>query len=202
MISNKIKNRIILSILTILFVLTLPLNKDNFTIAFPVSTDDNFVMMVSSIRPLGPSRPSFENLPQYVQNEIRCLAHNIYFEARSEPTEGKMAVAHVTLNRVNSPMFPKSICDVVKQQRNKTCQFSWWCDAKLRAQSINNMFSNKDLYNEIKELAIHFVLNREQITDITEGALFYHAVYVNRNRLGSMPLVPTITIGQHAFYRM
>lgn len=195
MISKKIKNRIILSILTILFVLTLPLNKDNFTIAFPVNTDDNFVM-ISSIR------PSFESLPQYVQNEIRCLAHNIYFEARSEPIEGKMAVAHVTLNRVNSPMFPKSICDVVKQQRNKTCQFSWWCDAKLRAQSINNMFSNKDLYNEIKELAIHFVLNREQITDITEGALFYHAVYVNRNRLGSMLLVPTITIGQHAFYRM
>ena len=33
-------------------------------------------------------------------NEIKCLAENIYFEARGESTAGKMAVALVTLNRV------------------------------------------------------------------------------------------------------
>ena len=194
-------NRIIVSILSIFLVIALPLNKIVNTVAFPVEIDDKTVM-ISNVKPLGPSRPSFENLPQYVQNEIRCLAHNIYFEARSEPLDGQKAVAHVTLNRAESSMFPKSICEVVKQQRNKTCQFSWWCDARLRAQSINNMLANKELYNQIKELAIHFVLDREQRKDFTDGALFYHAVYVKKSRLGYMQLVPTVTIGQHMFYRM
>ena len=39
------------------------------------------------------------------QNEIECLAQNIYHEARSESTAGRMAVALVTLNRVKDERF-------------------------------------------------------------------------------------------------
>ena len=38
--------------------------------------------------------------------DIQCLARNIYFEAGSEPEEGKVAVGLVTINRATSPDYP------------------------------------------------------------------------------------------------
>ena len=72
-----------------------------------------------------------------------CLAQNIYFEAGNQPFAGKLAVAHVTLNRVFDLQFPNDICGVVYQTREYRkswtgemvpkrgmCQFSWYCDGK------------------------------------------------------------------------
>src|SRR3546814_13057986 len=62
-----------------------------------------------------------------------CLAKNIYFEARSEPLEGKLAVAHVVMNRVASQYFPETVCGVVQDGTEEVlnrCQFSWYCDGK------------------------------------------------------------------------
>jgi spore germination cell wall hydrolase CwlJ-like protein len=42
------------------------------------------------------------------------MARNIFYEAGSEPTEGKIAVGVVTLNRAQDGRFGKSVCDVVK----------------------------------------------------------------------------------------
>jgi spore germination cell wall hydrolase CwlJ-like protein len=50
------------------------------------------------------------------QSDLECLARNIYYEAASESTEGKVAVGLVTINRSNSGQFPKSICAVVNQR--------------------------------------------------------------------------------------
>jgi spore germination cell wall hydrolase CwlJ-like protein len=144
---------------------------------------------------------TFEQLAAEMQKEVRCLAHNIYFEARSEPIEGQLAVAHVTMNRVESKHFPSTICGVVQQQRGKVCQFSWWCSKKLRNQSIKNNIPNREVYNEIKQLALELVVNEHLREDNTEGALFYHAGYVSKKRLGALRLVHTTTIGQHIFYR-
>ncbi|MBF0307485.1 MAG: cell wall hydrolase, partial [Alphaproteobacteria bacterium] len=61
--------------------------------------------------------------------EVECLALNIYFEGRGEPTEGRVAVAQVTLNRVAHPDWPKTVCGVVRQGGPMApCQFSWYCD--------------------------------------------------------------------------
>ena len=46
---------------------------------------------------------------------ILCVALNIYFEARSEDLRGKVAVGSVVMNRVESPIFPDTACDVVYQ---------------------------------------------------------------------------------------
>ena len=48
--------------------------------------------------------------------DVDCLAHNIYYEAGSEPEEGKVAVAMVTINRVRDGRFGNSICSVVNQR--------------------------------------------------------------------------------------
>ncbi len=50
------------------------------------------------------------------QKELMCLARNIYYESGSEPERGKIAVGIVTLNRMEHPSFPKTICEVVKQK--------------------------------------------------------------------------------------
>ncbi len=70
------------------------------------------------------------------QGEVNCLAQNIYFEARDQTTKGQIAVALVTINRVESRRFPNSICKVIHQARRYSngkikkhmCQFSWYCD--------------------------------------------------------------------------
>jgi len=50
---------------------------------------------------------------------LLCLALNIHFEARGEPIEGQIAVAHVTINRAKENQT--DICHEVF----KKGQFSW-----------------------------------------------------------------------------
>ena len=45
--------------------------------------------------------------------QVNCMAKNIFFEAAVESTAGKLAVAQVTLNRVNSTWYPNTVCEVV-----------------------------------------------------------------------------------------
>ena len=71
---------------------------------------------------------------EYTKAE-RCLANAIYFEARSEPVRGQMAVAQVVLNRVFSGVYPNDVCSVVYQNahRRLACQFTFACDGKSKA---------------------------------------------------------------------
>lgn len=52
--------------------------------------------------------------PFLSDRDIECLARNIFFESGGEPTEGKIAVGIVTVNRAQDPRFGKSVCEVVK----------------------------------------------------------------------------------------
>jgi hypothetical protein len=67
---------------------------------------------------------------------LECLTAAVYYEARSEGTEGQRAVAQVVLNRVRHPAFPNSVCGVVYQgsSRSTGCQFSFTCDGSMRAR--------------------------------------------------------------------
>lgn len=51
-----------------------------------------------------------------VDNQLLCLAKNIYYEAGLETREGMIAVAQVTLNRTEDEKFPKTVCGVVNQK--------------------------------------------------------------------------------------
>ena len=58
---------------------------------------------------------SADNKVSINQDELWCLANNIYFEARAESYAGKQAVANVTDNRLESKDHPDSYCGVVKE---------------------------------------------------------------------------------------
>jgi len=126
--------------------------------------------------------------------ELHCLALNIYWEARSEPLEGQLAVAGVTLNRVASTRFPDSICDVVYQggwaKRHK-CQFSWQCDG------LSDSPKEKHAWHAAQHLARLYLAGR--YTDPTGDALWYHADYVDPYWADSM--TQTAQIGRHIFYK-
>lgn len=128
-----------------------------------------------------------------VTSEIECLALNIYFEARSEPMDGKIAVGHVVLNRVESKRYPDKICKVVKQggprPRNR-CQFSWWCDGRSDRP--------RDLQAWKESQILARVVFWGYSEDPTGGALWYHADYTSPSwgrRLARGPM-----IGRHQFY--
>jgi len=132
---------------------------------------------------------SYNQLTKETQQQIDCLAENIYHEAGYESREGKEAVALVTLNRTQDPRFPKDICGVVKQKTTSVCQFSWFCQ--------NTSIKNKDVYEDAKEVAVYVYANYENLKDITKGALYYHADYVNPK----WKLEKTTVIGRHIFYK-
>jgi hypothetical protein len=125
--------------------------------------------------------------------EIECLAQNIYFEARSESEQGQLAVGHVVMNRVADKHYPNSACEVVKQggeKRRNRCQFSWWCDGRSD-QPMNNK-----AWEQSVELARTIYMGYTK--DPTDGALWYHADYVNPRWSGTLVLVKKI--GHHLFY--
>lgn len=125
--------------------------------------------------------------------EGQCLAKAIYFEARSEPLEGQLAVAQVVLNRVKSAKFPNTICEVVYQGEAKKhrCQFSFACDG------VSDTPFEGEAWEMSKRVA--YVALSGRWDDITDGAKNYHAVYVNPH--WSDDLVETGQHGRHIFYR-
>ena len=127
------------------------------------------------------------------EESLRCLALNIYHEARSESEAGQMAVAAVTLNRMRSESFPDSVCGVVKQggERRHRCQFSWWCDGKKDTPTNREAW---DTALRISRLSL-----QGKATDPTKGALYYHANYVQPR--WSRKFERTAQIGAHLFYR-
>ena len=133
----------------------------------------------------------YEQLTKDAKIQIDCLADNIYHEAGYEPDQGKVAVALVTMNRVQDPRYPKDICSVVKQKVKYTCQFTWFCQDKYTNRQ-------KTAYEESRDIALHVYANYEKIKDFTNGALFYHADYVNPQWRG---LEKTTVIGRHIFYK-
>lgn len=146
------------------------------------------------------STATYEKLPAPVRAQVDCLANNIYFEANNQSEKGQIAVGLVTMNRVNSKEFPKSVCGVVKQQKAHTCQFSWWCNSKLKAKAIANRFrgAEKEVFEEIRNLATWIFLYHHKIEDVTNGATFYHATYVKPNWRN---VEKTVRIEDHIFYR-
>jgi spore germination cell wall hydrolase CwlJ-like protein len=148
------------------------------------------------------SAPVLSWEPLVSQSEIECMAKNIYFEAAVESTAGQLAVAQVTLNRVKSKHYPNSVCEVVYEgpkhangiMKRDRCQFSWYCDGK------DDEVRNKGkLWNTAQSLAKYVLSRQKDLIDITDGALFYHANYIDAPRWTQRKEVHA-SIDQHIFY--
>ena len=127
--------------------------------------------------------------------QLDCLARNIYHEAATEPFEGKVAVAQVTMNRVESGRFGSGVCGVVFKKDNIlgniVCQFSWACSNVSKAKPIY-----AGLYKESEEVAKKVLLENFRLSTMKD-AMYYHADYINpkwgKPKIGQ--------IGHHIFYK-
>lgn len=140
-----------------------------------------------------------------------CLAKNVYYESRGESLMGQYAVANATLNRVEQPSYPDSICEVVKfksvsKKTNKTvCAFSWYCEPDKKDRDI--VFRRKDgtidqtALEQFQIAVIVAVTSMNGIVDdVTNGATHFHNPHISfpdwRHRLKL-----TLKTGNHNFYK-
>ena len=155
----------------------------------------------------GQNRAPFSYMEQTTlmdPSELECMSMNIYFEAATESTAGKLAVAQVTINRVKSRHYPNTICGVVYEGPHYTttngqqfpvrdrCQFSWYCDGKHDTPSGGKMWKQSE------EVA-KYVLENTKLLDITDGATHYHADYIPNPRW-AIARHKTMQIDTHIFY--
>ena len=126
--------------------------------------------------------------------QLECLTRNIYWEAASEPFEGKVGVAQVTLNRVESGKFADSICGVVYQKKiiyeKVVCQFSWFCEGTHKVKPVHG-----PLWRESEEVAKRVLLEGFRLPSL-KNALYYHADYVSPG--WKLPRIEKV--GRHIFY--
>ncbi|MFN4193706.1 MAG: cell wall hydrolase [Tabrizicola sp.] len=122
--------------------------------------------------------------------EWQCLTEALYFEARGESLDGQIAVAEVILNRVDSPLYPRTVCGVVKQRGGGGCQFSYVCSGKTKMRER----AAADLAGRIARAMLDGAPRL-----LTEGATHFHTRGVKPG--WTRRFARTAAIGAHYFYR-
>ena len=158
-------------------------------------------------------------------DEIYCMAQNIYFESRHEPMLGKIAVAHVVMNRIEDKRWPGTVCEVVKEgpvreswktkkdptlakedrvyyPRKNRCQFSWYCDGHrdmlwVTYKDGTIIPENMTAWRDSVHVAL-FVMNDEWAMDPTAGATFYYNPNIANPAWGGK-YTETAIFGNHRF---
>ncbi|WP_425043574.1 cell wall hydrolase [Primorskyibacter sp. S87] len=158
-----------------------------------------FLRGVNSGKPSEPVKISYtrdwvDSLPKAEGDENwKCLAEALYFEARGETVRGQFAVAEVILNRVDSERFPDTLCGVIRQGtgRKYQCQFTYTCDGH------KEVIHEKKAYERVSKVARAVIDGAGG--ELTEGATHYHTKFVKPK--WSRVYKETARIGVHIFYR-
>jgi N-acetylmuramoyl-L-alanine amidase len=120
-------------------------------------------------------------------HEVECLAVGIYFESKSEPLSGQLAVGDVIANRANSKgRFPPSYCGVLFQRS----QFSF-----VRGHSLPSVPRASRQWQTA--VAIAKIVDQNLKNSEASNALFFHARRVSPG----WKLKRVASIGNHVFYR-
>lgn len=136
--------------------------------------------------------------------ELLWLASTVYMEARGEPYEGKLAVAHVIMNRCNHTSPRKSVSDVVL----KAYQFSAWNTTEKTRTFLDTAPEGDEhsSWGECYKAATSAFFNIEP--DATKGSRHYLNVDVTKKiRGGSLPSwfdesKVTLKVGRHTFLKL
>ena len=116
---------------------------------------------------------------RYDADELYLMSRIIFAESGNQPLDGMIAVGNVVMNRVNSPLYPNTIYDVLNQ-KDQFAPAGYLSKVSPSNQSI---------------VAAKLVLDG---AEVLPTALFFNRAgmssYASRNR----PYVATI--GDHAFY--
>lgn len=123
------------------------------------------------------------------KQERNCLIRNVFFESGAEPYEGKVAVAQVTWNRLQSGLWGRDLCHVVYAPR----QFSWTADPAKRNRIIAG-----DRYENVTSAVDDFIAGAR--VNKLDDAMHFHAAHVNPYWAKRDQRVKQI--GGHVFYAL
>lgn len=151
----------------------------------PLATLDTDAVSSRPAASLGALVAGYDRAPE-LDEQGRCLAGAIYFEAKSESLAGQLAVANVIINRARSGRFADSLCGVVRQPG----QFSF-----VRGGSIPAINTSSRDWTEAA--AIARIAMDGAVASPAEGALYFHARRVSPG--WGRPRVAVID--NHIFYR-
>lgn len=137
-----------------------------------------------------------------IETALLCMALNIYHESRGEPVKGQIAVAQVTLNRVNHKHYPNSVCEVVTQRK----QFSWTIDKLAPVKTDGRIVGYKLKPSAIpkedkawrRAVSVARYVMSGKSHDLSKGAIFYHTKQVSPYWSRDKQLVTQL--GNHIFY--
>lgn len=119
--------------------------------------------------------------------ELECLAAGVYFESKSEPLAGQLAVGQVIANRADSRgRFPSSYCGVLTQRG----QFSFVRGGRWPAV-------NKNSLQWKNAVAVARIVDNDLHDSSVGKALFFHARRVSPG----WRLTRVASVGNHIFYR-
>ena len=130
------------------------------------------------------------------EQSLACLARNVYYEARGEPTAGQLAVAEVTMNRKASKRYPGTVCEVVYQKnwdpirKRYVGAFSW---------TEFDTLPEPDGEEWERALKIAEAVYYRREPPALKGAMYYHADYIQPSWAKEKKQVARI--GRHIFYR-
>jgi spore germination cell wall hydrolase CwlJ-like protein len=155
----------------------------------PRATEPGDDQASAAVKPTGDLSQMVAELrsPDPGNREIECLATGVYFEAKSEPLAGQLAVGQVIANRAESGgRFPDTYCGVLFQRG----QFSF-----VHGHSLPNVnHSNRQWQTAV---AIAKIVDEGLQTSAAANALFFHARYVSPG----WHMKRVAAIGNHVFFR-
>lgn len=154
----------------------------------------SFVEMLESVSS-GQRVVSYEVLEQTKAYQLSdkdydTLLRIVEAEAGGEDQDGKLLVANVVLNRVNSELFPNSVWDVVMQREQGIAQFSPTVDGRFQSVRVS----------EDTVAAVERALYGE---DISQGALYFCArekADSDRLKWFDRKLTRLFSYGNHEFF--
>ena len=132
---------------------------------------------------LGSATVGYLKPVKHTHADTKCLADNIYHEARGEPFRGQIAVAQVTINRFQSGKHGKTICATVHESK----QFSW----TITKPKVRDLKRWQDSY-----VVAQFMLSGTRISNFP--AQFYHTKAVNPGWNRGKRILQVIN--NHVFY--
>ena len=115
--------------------------------------------------------------------DIYLMAQVVFAESRSEPYEGKVAVASVILNRAKNPGFPKTIQGVIKQKNAFSC---------VRNGTITVIPD---------DASMNAVIDALKGSDPTNSSLFFYNPKIATSKwMKNIPKTNIKEIGNHTFF--
>jgi N-acetylmuramoyl-L-alanine amidase len=141
-----------------------------------INTSEDLTAMVADLR-----------APEAGSHELECLATGIYFESKSEPLAGQLAVGQVIANRAQSGgRFPSTYCGVLFQRG----QFSF-----VHGHSLPHVSHDSRQWQTA--VAVAKIVDQGLKESAVGNALFFHARYISPG----WHLKRVASIGNHVFFR-